>query len=102
MTKRVCPGDSRHVSGGRDSLGEGRFRGPACRRILAHRAWMSAGGYVELMCVLARSQDPAATRRADRLPQTLGIEVIPVSVEQSRLAGEAYRVYGRGSGHQQG
>lgn len=69
------------------------------RRILAHRAWMSAGSYVELMCVLARSQDPAATRRADRLLQTLGIEVIPVSVEQARLAGEAYRVYGRGSGH---
>ena len=49
-----------------------------------------------------RSQDPAATRRADRLLQTLGIEVIPVSVEQSRLAGEAYRVYGRGSGHPAG
>jgi ribonuclease VapC len=63
---------------------------------------MSAGSYVELMCVLARSQDPAATRRADRLLQTLGIEVIPVSVEQARLAGEAYRVYGRGSGHPAG
>ena len=63
---------------------------------------MSAGSYVELMCVLARSQDPAASRRADRLLAALGIDVIPVSVDQARLAAEAYRVYGRGSGHPAG
>lgn len=71
-------------------------------RILAQRARMSAGSHVELMCVLARSQDPAAARRADRLLEVLEIEVVPVSAEQARLAGEAYRVYGRGSGHPAG
>lgn len=72
------------------------------RRILGQNTRMSAGSYVELMCVLARSQDPAASRRADRLLAALGLDVIPVSVDQARLAAEAYRVYGRGSGHPAG
>lgn len=72
------------------------------RRILGQNTQMSAGSYVELMCVLARAQDPAAIRRADRLLEALGIEVIAMSVDQARLAAEAYRVYGRGSGHPAG
>ncbi len=69
------------------------------RSILAESARMSAGSYVELMCVLARSREPATSRRADRLLQTLGVDVVPVSVEDAHLAAEAYRIYGRGSGH---
>ena len=69
------------------------------RTILAAESRMSAGNYTELMCVMARSQEPAASRRVDQLLATLGIEVLPVSVTQARLAGEAYRVYGRGTGH---
>ncbi len=81
--------------------GEGRGEDLA-RAILAEKASMSAGSYVELMCVMARSQEPAAMRRADQLLALLGIEVVPVSVEQARLAAQAYRVYSRGTGHAAG
>lgn len=72
------------------------------RTILAGQASMSAGSYVEFMCVMARSQEPAAMRRVDQLLGMLGIDVLPVSVEQARIAAEAYRVYGRGTGHAAG
>ncbi|HNL51709.1 MAG: type II toxin-antitoxin system VapC family toxin [Candidatus Nanopelagicales bacterium] len=69
------------------------------RTILVEDSRMSAGSYTELMCVMARSREPAASRRVDQFLAALGIEVLPVSVAQARLAGEAYRVYGRGTGH---
>lgn len=72
------------------------------RNILGQRARMSAANYVELMCVLSASREPATSRRADQLLESLGIDVVPVSVEQARIAAEAYRAYGRGSGHPAG
>lgn len=72
------------------------------RLILAEQARMSAASYVELMCVLARSAEPATGRRGDQLLKALGIEIVPVSVDQAQLAAEAYRAYGRGSGHAAG
>ena len=72
------------------------------RTVLADRARMSAGSLVELMCVLARSREPSTPRRAEQLLEALSIEVVPVTFEQARLAGEAYRIYGRGTGHAAG
>lgn len=73
------------------------------RVILAQdRPRMSAASYVELMCVLARLGGPAADRRGDQLLAALGVEIVEVSVEQARLAAEAYRVFGKGSGHRAG
>lgn len=72
------------------------------RAILREKSQMSAASYVELMCVLSTSREPATARRADQLLVVLGIEVLPVSVDQARIAAEAYRAYGRGSGHPAG
>ena len=73
------------------------------RVILAQdRPQMSAASYVEFMCVLARLGGPAADRRGDQLLAALGVEIVEVSVEQARLAAEAYRVFGKGSGHRAG
>jgi ribonuclease VapC len=69
------------------------------RRILHEDSSMSAASYVELMCVLARSKEPATALRADRLLEALGIAVVPVTTEQARIAAQAYRVFGRGTGH---
>ena len=72
------------------------------RTILNDHARMSAGSLVEMMCVLARSREPSTPRRAEQLLEVLSIEVMPVSIDQARLAGAAYRTYGRGTGHAAG
>ena len=74
MTNRVC-GDSRHVSGGRDSWGR-TIPEALARRFCPPRLDVSGQLRGIDVLLLARSQDPAATRRADRLLQTLGIEVM--------------------------
>lgn len=60
---------------------------------------MSAGNYLETAIVLDSDHDPILSRRLDELLRTATIEVAPVTLEQARLAREAYRNFGRGSGH---
>jgi Uncharacterized protein conserved in bacteria len=63
---------------------------------------MSAGSYVELGIVIDRPGDPIVSRRVDELLARMSIEIEPVTETQARLAREAYRDFGKGSGHRAG
>lgn len=60
---------------------------------------MPAGSYLETAIVADRARDPVVSRRLDQLIAMLGIEILPVTPEQAMLARDAYRDFGRGSGH---
>jgi ribonuclease VapC len=60
---------------------------------------ISAATYVELSIVIDSRKDPAMSREMDDLLDRFSFEIEPVTVEQARIAREAYRDYGRGSGH---
>lgn len=47
-------------------------------------------------------RDPVASRRYDQFIHEAGIRIEPVTAEQARIAREAYRDYGKGSGHKAG
>ncbi|MBZ5570779.1 MAG: type II toxin-antitoxin system VapC family toxin [Acidobacteriia bacterium] len=60
---------------------------------------LSAMNYVETAAVIDGSRDPVASRRFDDLLREAEVEIEPVTEGQARLAREAYRDFGRGSGH---
>ena len=60
---------------------------------------ISAANYVEAGAVVDGSRDPVLSRRFDDLLRNAQIQVEPVTEIQARIAREAYRDYGRGSGH---
>ena len=60
---------------------------------------MSAATYVETGVVIDGRNDPVLGRDVDRLLTELGISIAPVTESQARIAREAYRDFGRGSGH---
>lgn len=63
---------------------------------------MSAAGYVETAAVIDQARDPVVSRALDELVDVAGIGIEPVTEGQARLAREAYRDFGRGSGHPAG
>lgn len=65
----------------------------------ADRRRISAANYLETAIVIDGSRDPIASRRFDDLLREAEIAVEPVTAEQARVAREAYRDFGRGSGH---
>ena len=60
---------------------------------------VSAATYVETAAVIDASRDPIASRRFDDLLREARVVIEPVTVAQARIAREAYRDFGRGSGH---
>jgi ribonuclease VapC len=60
---------------------------------------MSAATYLEASIVLDRATQPVPRTALDGLISQLTITIEPVTVEQARIAREAHRAYGRGSGH---
>jgi ribonuclease VapC len=60
---------------------------------------MSAGTYQELAIVVDRVGDPNLSRQLDQLLASWGVVVEPVTAELARVARDAYRDFGRGSGH---
>jgi len=60
---------------------------------------MSAATYVELCAVTDVRGAPAEAKRVDALLKQLSIRIMPFDVEQAAVAREAYRDFGRGSGH---
>lgn len=60
---------------------------------------LSAASYLEIGIVLDKARDPVLTRALDDFIARVGIVIEPVTPEQARIAREAYRDFGKGSGH---
>lgn len=60
---------------------------------------ISAVNYVEAAAVIDGSRDPVASRRFDDLLREAGVTVEPVTQVQAKIARDAYRDFGKGSGH---
>jgi ribonuclease VapC len=63
------------------------------------RARLSAAGYVEAAIVTDGSRDAVLSRRLDEFLAEAAIVIEPVTERQARIAREAYRDFGKGSGH---
>jgi ribonuclease VapC len=73
----------------------GAIAGARTRRV-------SAVSYVETAAVIDGSRDAVASRRLDELFREAELTIEPVTVAQARIAREAYRDFGKGSGHPAG
>lgn len=60
---------------------------------------ISAGNYLETAIVMDSERDPVISRRLDDLLEKSEIEIVAVTEMHARLARQAYRDFGRGSGH---
>ena len=65
----------------------------------APRRRMLAANFVEAAVVIDGSRDPVASRRFDDFVNEAQLIIEPVTEIQARIAREAYRDFGRGSGH---
>jgi ribonuclease VapC len=73
----------------------------ACARAIENSAVrrVSAANFVEAALIIDASRDPIASRRFDDLIREAEIRIEPVTEAQARVAREAYRDFGKGSGH---
>jgi ribonuclease VapC len=62
----------------------------------ARSPMMSAASFVETSIVIESSRGYDGLRDFDLFVASAGIEIVPVDVEQARVAREAYRRYGKG------
>jgi ribonuclease VapC len=60
---------------------------------------ISAANFVEAAVVIDGSRDPIASRRFDDLVREAQLTIESVTEAQARIAREAYRDFGKGSGH---
>jgi ribonuclease VapC len=60
---------------------------------------ISAANWLETAVVIDASRDPVAGRRFDELVQVAELQVEPVTHDQARIARDAYRDFGKGTGH---
>lgn len=60
---------------------------------------ISAASYLEAFIVLSRRRDPVLNTKLDELIEEVEIVIEPVTVEQAKIARQAYRDFGKGSGH---
>lgn len=60
---------------------------------------LSAANFVEAALVIDGSRDPVASRRFDDLLKEAHIVIEPVTEAHARIAREAYRDFGNGTGH---
>jgi ribonuclease VapC len=65
----------------------------------AQKRRISAANFLEAATVIDGSRDPVASRLFDDLLHESSIQIETVTEEQVRIAREAYRDFGRGSGH---
>lgn len=70
------------------------------RQLIAdHPAKVSAATYLECGIVIDRLRVPGMSRLFDRFFEEAAIAIEPVTAIQARIAREAYRDFGKGSGH---
>lgn len=65
----------------------------------AERICISAASYFESSIVIDGYRNPKLSARFDELMSIAKLVIEPVTAEQARIARQAYRDYGRGSGH---
>jgi ribonuclease VapC len=63
---------------------------------------ISAANFLEAAVVIDASRDPVASRRFDELVEAAELRVEAVTAGQARIARDAYRDFGKGSGHKAG
>jgi ribonuclease VapC len=63
---------------------------------------ISAANFLETAVVIDASRDPVASRRFDELVEVAELRVEAVTLSQARIARDAYRDFGKGSGHKAG
>jgi ribonuclease VapC len=63
---------------------------------------ISAVNYLEAAVIIDGNRDPVASRRFDDLVRLAQLAIEPVTEAQARIAREAYRDFGKGSGHPSG
>ena len=74
---------------------------PSCALAIegAAQRRMSAANFLEAAIVIDGSRDPVASRRFDELVREARLVIEPVTEDQARTARDAYRDFGKGSGH---
>ena len=60
---------------------------------------MSAGTYLELSILIDRRKNAVLSNQIEELLERFNIVIEPVTAEQAKIARQAYRDYGKGSGH---
>ena len=60
---------------------------------------MSAATYVETAAVIDRLRDPVQSRRLDEMIREAAIAIEPLTEAQAYIARQAFRDFGKGSGH---
>jgi ribonuclease VapC len=60
---------------------------------------MASPNFLETALVIDGKREPIASRKLDDLIKELEIEVVPFTAEHAKIAREAYRDFGKGSGH---
>jgi ribonuclease VapC len=65
----------------------------------ARSAMMSAASYLETGIVIDSDRIPALSAKVDAVIDQLGIEIASVTETQAKIARQAYRDFGKGSGH---
>ena len=74
-----------------DVFGDWIIRAPVRR--------MSAASYVEVSAVIDGQRNPMISAALDLLIREMRIDIAPFTATQAEIAREAYRRFGRGSGH---
>jgi ribonuclease VapC len=74
---------------------------PLFRKILneSKQRRISAATYFELSIVIDSRKNPAMSLAIDELLEQFNIVIEPVTAEQAKIARQAYRDFGKGSGH---
>ena len=60
---------------------------------------VSAATYLEAAIIVDSNRDPVLSRRLDELIEQANVSIESVTEAQARIARDAYRDFGRGSGH---
>ena len=83
------------------AISRGELESAVCFRALLDSPLtrISAANWLEATIVVDGWRDPEASRELDALIERFQVTVEPVTIHQARIAREAYRRFGRGSGH---
>jgi ribonuclease VapC len=82
--------------------GEGEAAAFKAALLASPRVSISAGTYLECSIVIDRYKNPLLSAKFDSILEETGVVIEPVTAEQARIARQAYRDYGKGSGHRAG